>query len=105
MARYVVANGNSTECSSSSQEDSEEDFDGDFNKNEYFATNPRRINFDDLEFIKPKEQNATKQKRKKFGNEEKKRLVCDICKKSFEKRWTLSSHMLSHSGLVLKICR
>lgn len=102
MAHYVD-NGDNTEESMSSDEESNDE-------NEYFHPKPRRINFDDLEFgngiseSDTTEEIVPKQKRKKLVGEERdepsRKFICDICKKFFDKRWALNSHMLSHSGFV-----
>lgn len=101
MAHYGDENHGDgyTEETLSSDEDSNEE-------NQYFDPKPRRINFDDLEFEHQdvEENDATddtvaKQKRKKLlGDDANKKFVCDVCKKCFEKRWALNSHMLLHSG-------
>lgn len=80
-------------------------------ENEYFDAKPRKINFDALENGNGnidtngrndvKQDNLSKQKRKKLLGDEpnkEKKFSCDSCKKVFDKRWTLNSHMLLHSG-------
>lgn len=100
MAHYGDDDGNNTAESMSSDEDSNEE-------NVYFDPKPRRINFDDLEYencvanaTDTKAENVPKQKKKLLGDEANKKFTCDICKKFFEKRWALNSHMLLHSGYV-----
>lgn len=101
MAHYGDDDGTNTEDSMSSDEDSNDE-------NVYFDPKPRRINFDDLEYencvaneIDTKVDNVPKRKRNKLlGDEATKKFTCDICKKFFEKRWALNSHMLLHSGYV-----
>lgn len=101
MTHYGEEDDNEAGNSISSVDDSNEE-------NEYFETKPRKINFDDVENggqhfdgNDGAERIAPKQKRKKLlGDELQKNLVCDICNKSFEKRWALNGHMTLHSGYL-----
>lgn len=103
MAHYGDDEGETEETMSSDEDSNDE--------NEYFHSKPRRINFDDSEFGNEnidgddgdgKEETAQKQKRKKLlGDEVNKKFACDVCKKFFDKRWALNSHMLLHSGFVV----
>lgn len=82
-------------------------------ENEYFDPKPRRLNFDhsinqNIEGDDGNDDNVSKSSKKKkkvSGDEEDKNLVCDICKKTFEKRWALNSHMLVHSRFVICFAR
>lgn len=104
MAHYGDDDDDATEESQSSDDDSNDE-------KEYFHSKPRRINFDeesesgirnDNGNDPKKEETVPKQKRKKlFGDETHKKFFCDVCKKFFEKRWALNSHMLLHSGWVV----
>lgn len=99
MAHY---GDDKAEFTSSNDEDSDE-------LNEYFDPKPRRIDFDHSDVVDQNidgddvsEENVSKSKKKKLPVDEAD-LVCDICKKTFDKRWALNSHMLVHSGLVFHL--